>query len=374
MADYYKILGLSSSASLQDIKKAYRKLALKHHPDQHQSSSDQEKKKAEQAFKEATEAYEVLSDPEKRKLYDQVGHDNFRHNTSSGNGFEGFSASGVDFASIFEEFFSGFHGAQSGTPQAARGRDIWVKVSITLEEAFQGIQKSLEFSTIVRCSECSGLGAEKGTKVTQCATCEGRGEIRTSHSLFMRQTCNRCHGTGQNIASVCKKCRGSGCVRDLKKLTFRIPPGIEHESQLRIAGEGEAGERGGPFGDAIIQVNVQPHSIFKRRGNDIFMQYPMSIAQAALGCSLEVPSIDGKTLCVVFKEGTQFREKKVVPGQGMPGRSGRGNLIVEAEIYVPVKLSDRQKALLQDFCEEENNKTPEATGFFSKLKQFFKSL
>lgn len=373
MADYYKILGVPSTASLQDIKKAYRKLALKHHPDQHHSSVDTDKKKAEQAFKEATEAYEVLSDESKRKMYDQVGHDAFRQGASGGGGFEGFSGAGFDFSSVFEDFFSNFTG--SGAPQAAKGRDIFIKISITLEEAFQGISRSVEFSTIVRCSECVGSGAEKGTKVTQCSACHGRGEVGSSQGFFMvRQTCSRCHGTGQYIPSPCKKCRGSGCMRDRKELAFRVPAGIEHENQIRLSGEGEVGERGGPCGDAIIQINIQSHAIFRRRNIDLLMQYPLSIAQAALGCVVEVPTIEGQTAAVTFKEGTQFGEKIVIRAKGMPGRSGRGDLIVEAKIYVPVKLTERQKELLKNFSEEEENKTPEATGFFSKLKQFFKTL
>ncbi|PPE03785.1 molecular chaperone DnaJ [Holospora curviuscula] len=373
MADYYKVLGVPSNASLQDIKKAYRKLALKYHPDQHQSSSNTEKEKAEKIFKEATEAYEVLGDEKKRKMYDQMGPEGFRQSSSGGSGFEGFSEGGFDFSSIFEDFFSNF--GSTGQPTVSKGRDVFIKVSISLEEAFQGVNQSLEFSTIVRCDTCSGSGAEKGAKVTQCTACNGRGEVAVSQGFFMvRQPCKRCQGTGTYIAALCKKCRGSGCMRHHRTLEFRIPPGIEHESQLRLQGEGEVGERNGPCGDAIVQVNIQSHPLFRKKGANLFMNYPLSIAQAALGCTVQVPTIEGESISVTFKEGIQYREKTVVHRKGMPHPSGRGDLIIEADIYVPLKLTPRQRELLQNFAEEEENKTPEATGFFTKLKNFFKTL
>ena len=374
MADYYKILGVPSNASLQDIKKAYRKLALKHHPDKHEKSSSTEKQKAEKMFQEISEAYEVLSDEKKRKMYDQMGPEAFKQNASGGSsGFGGFSEAGFDFSSIFEDFFSNFGSSGQGT--VSKGRDIFVKVSITLEETFQGVKQSIEFSTIVRCDSCSGSGGEKGTKVTQCTACNGRGEVAISQGFFMvRQPCKRCQGTGTYIASLCKKCRGSGCMRHRRTLEFAIPPGIEHESQIRLNGEGEVGERNGPCGDAIIQVNIQPHALFRKKGANLFMNYPLSIAEAALGCTIQIPTIEGERIAVTFKEGIQFKEKTVVFRKGMPHPSGRGDLIIEADIYVPLKLTPRQRELLQNFSEEEENKTPEATGFFARLKQFFKTL
>ncbi|ETZ07697.1 chaperone protein DnaJ [Holospora obtusa F1] len=373
MADYYKVLGVPSNASIQDIKKAYRKLALKYHPDQHQNSSSAEKQKAEKIFKEVTEAYEVLGDEKKRRMYDQMGPDAFRQSSSGGGGFEGFSEAGFDFSSIFEDFFSNF--GSSSQPTVSKGRDVLIKISITLEDAFKGVNQSVEFSTIVRCDSCSGTGGEKGSKVVQCTTCHGKGEVGISQGFFMvRQTCKRCQGTGTYIAVLCKKCRGSGCMRDRRVLDFRVPPGIEHESQLRLHGEGEVGERGGPCGDAIIQVNVQSHSLFRRKGANLFMNYPLSISQAALGCVVQIPTIEGEQVSVTFREGTQFKEKTVVHNKGMPYSSGRGDLIIEADVYVPLKLTQRQKELLQDFLEEEENKPPETTGFFAKLKNFFKTL
>jgi molecular chaperone DnaJ len=370
--DLYETLAIERSAKTEDIKKAYRKLALRYHPDKNQGD-----KEAEQKFKEITAAYEILSDPQKRASYDQMGHSAFRQGGFSEGGFNG--AAGGDFSSIFEDLFSQFMGGSRSqrTDGAQRGKEIYFQLSMTLEEAFKGLETSITFPTSIACKECDGKGAQKGSQPVTCPTCHGNGAIHTQRGfLTLEQACPQCHGEGMIIKSPCAGCKGAGRLKSKRDLVVTIPAGIEDGSQIRVSQKGEAGLRGGTAGDLYIQIHIKPHEIFRREGAQLYCQYPISMAMAALGGTITVPTIDGESVNVTIPEGTQFGDQITVKHKGMKAlnRQQRGNLMVQAEIYVPVNLNKKQKEYLHLFQEEESNKTPLVKGLFSKLKKFLKDL
>ena len=379
--DYYETLGVSKSASDDDIKKAFRKLALKYHPDRNKGD-----KNAETKFKDINEAYETLKDPQKRAAYDRYGHDAYK-NAESGGGFRpgGFSSSqGFDFdfsntgafSDIFEEFFGGSMGGSHAGRAEMRGADLRYDATITLEEAFKGKDIELKMRTNVKCSSCGGSGAANGTKPRTCPHCRGSGKTRFSQGFFMvERTCSACNGTGHIIEESCKECRGAGRVSKSKTINVSIPAGIENGARIRLAGEGEAGIRGGSSGDLYIFVTIKPHKLFQRKGQDIHCEVPVSMVTAALGGEIEVPTIDGKKAVVKVPAGTQSGQMLKLRGKGMSvvRRTLRGDMYVHAVVETPVNLTDGQKELLRQFdC--DNKSCPRADGFFAKVKEFWQEL
>lgn len=382
--DYYSILGVQKGASEDELKKAYRKLAMQYHPDKNQGNAEAEKK-----FKAINEAYDVLKDPQKRAAYDRYGHQAFTSGMGGGGG-AGQGAGGFDFSGsfsdIFEDLFSEFtggrRGARAGTPQeqsgAARGSDLRYNLEITLEEAFKGKQQTIKVTTSAMCDSCDGTGAEKGTKPETCGDCGGRGVVRMQQGFFMvERTCGTCQGTGKVIKHPCKTCAGSGRVRKEKTLAASIPPGVEDGTRIRLAGEGEAGFRGGPAGDLYIFLSLAPHKIFRRDGANIYCTAPIKFATASLGGHLEVPTIDGGRVKVTIPEGTQTGHQFRLRGKGMSvlRSSARGDMYIEVHVETPVNLSKKQKDMLREFEKGETGQTsPQADGFFAKVKEFWEDL
>ena len=370
--DYYEILGVERSASDDELKKAYRKLALKHHPDRNKDDPD-----AGRRFKEAAEAYEVLCDPEKRRIYDQFGHEGLRG--------RGFQAGGIDPRDIFEQFFGGgggglgefFEGILGGGMRRSgprQGSHLRVHVRVPLKEAFTGTTRTLSLTRHEHCDTCKGSGARAGTKPETCATCRGRGQVQRSQGFFMMQTtCPACRGSGQVIKDPCKPCRGSGLLTRSVNLEIRIPRGIQHGSQLRVPGEGEPGAQGGPRGDLFCLVEVEEHEVFQREGDDLLFEMPIGFSQAALGATLEVPTLDGPATLRI-PSGTPSGKAFRLDGKGMPSVYGRGagDLIVRVSVEVPRKLSARQKELLAEFAQlEEEQGSSQRRSFLDKVKELF---
>ena len=385
--DYYDILEIQKNASDNDIKQAYRKLAMKYHPDRNKGD-----KAAEEKFKEINEAYETLKDPQKRAAYDQYGHDAYKNAASGGGfnpntgGFSGFSSHGgfnfefggdSPFSDIFEDFFgSAMGGAGQGGRAEMRGSDLRYETSITLEEAFKGKDIELKIKTNVKCEDCKGTGSEGGTKPKACPSCRGTGKMRFSQGFFIvEKTCSACNGTGSIIENSCKTCRGAGRHSHTKTLNIKIPAGIDNGARIRLAGEGEAGLRGGTAGDLYIFVSVMPHKLFRREGNTIHCDVPISFVTAALGGEIEVPTIDGKKALLKIPEGTQPGQILKLKGKGMTAvrSSLRGDMMVHAKVETPTKLSTKQKELLQEFAKEKGT-CPQSEGFFAKVKEFWKEL
>lgn len=348
--DYYEVLGVPRDAQDEQIKKAYRKLALKYHPDR--NPGDQE---AEERFKEAAEAYEVLRDREKRQLYDRFGHEGL-----AGTGFRGFS--GFDdiftsFGDIFEDFF-GFGRTSNRRSRARQGTSLRYDLQVSLEDAFYGKEEEIVFQRLDNCQICKGTGITPGTQPQTCSTCQGRGQVIRSQGFFqISTTCPACHGHGQIITNPCKECSGQGKVRVEKKMTVKIPAGVDTGSQLRFQGEGEPGESGGPSGDLFVVVHVKEHEFFSRDGDDLVCQIPISFVQAALGDSFLIPvlgSDEGHEL--IIPKGTQPGDVIKVKGQGMPSLSharGRGDLFVKMIIKIPEKVNQQQREILEAFAETE---------------------
>jgi molecular chaperone DnaJ len=370
--DFYEVLGVAKSASADDLKKAYRKLAMQYHPDR--NSGD---KGSEQKFKDISEAYDVLKDDQKRAAYDRFGHAAFEQTGGRGPGDFGFSGGFADiFAEMFGEDVSGNRRGQAGP---SRGSDLRYNLEISLEESFRGKQTTIRVPNLVACDQCSGSGAEAGSKPVSCTTCHGRGRIRTQQGFFsIERPCPNCQGAGRVIEKPCKNCGGQGRVRREKTLSVNIPPGVEDGVRIRLAGEGEVGVRGATPGDLYIFVSVAPHAIFQRDGAHIYCRVPIPITTAALGGNIEVPTVDGSRARVTVPAGTQSGHRFRLKSKGMTvlRSTARGDMFIEATVETPVNLSKRQQELLREFDKEgENSRThPESEGFFARVKEFFEDL
>ncbi len=382
--DFYQVLGADKKASADDLKKAYRKLAMQYHPDKNPGD-----KAAEQKFKEINEAYDVLKDEQKRAAYDRFGHGAFegggfggaRGGAAGAGGFSGFGGGG--FSDIFEEMFGDFMGGQQrggrgGNEGARRGADISQEVEITLEEAFKGVEKSIKVSTWQSCQGCSGSGAEKGTKAETCDSCRGSGRIRAQQGFFtVERTCPTCGGAGQTIKTPCKQCGGSGRTRKEKNLSVAIPPGVEDGTRIRLSGEGEAGMRGGPAGDLYVFLGIKPHRFFQREASNLYCRVPVPIHIVTLGGTIEVPTIDGKRMKVTVPAGTQTGQQFRLKSKGMTilRTQNRGDMFVEVQVETPVNLTKKQKELMQEFAGQDSDKTnPQSAGFFAKMKDLWEDL
>lgn len=371
--DYYEILGVSKGASDDELKKAYRKLAMKYHPDKNPGD-----KAAEDKFKEISHAFDVLSDAQKRAAYDRYGHDAFNQGGmggAGGAGMGGFDFSG-SFSDIFEDLFGGMGGGRSrgGAQSAQRGADLRYNLQVSLEEAFAGKQESIKVATAVSCTSCSGTGAEKGSKPEMCPGCSGTGRVRSSQGFFtVERTCPTCGGMGKAIKNPCKQCAGTGRTRKEKTLAVNIPAGVEEGTRIRLAGEGEVGARGGPAGDLYIFIAIKPHELFVRDGADIHCTIPVKMTAATLGGSVEVPTIDGGRVKVTIPEGTQNGHQFRLRGKGMSVlRSGhRGDMYIHAQVETPTKLNKKQRDLLKEFENTEEGTSPNAEKFFSRMKEFW---
>jgi len=374
--DYYEVLGVIKSASAEEIKKAYRKLALKHHPDRNKDD-----KAAEEKFKEASEAYHVLSDKGRRTNYDQFGHAAFEGAGGRG-GFSNFDFSNI-FSDIFgsdpfDDFFEGFGGSRGRRRSSNfRGADLRYDLSISLEDAYNGKKQEINFSSSDKCGTCNGSGAEPGSKPVSCSVCGGQGQVRSSQGFFtIQQTCPECAGSGEQISSPCRECSGMGKKQTKKKIFTNIPKGVDEGTRIRLSGKGEAGIKGGGNGDLYIFVSIKNHSIFKRSEENLFYEFPISLANATLGTTVEVPTIDGGKAKVKIPAGTQNGKQFRLKDKGMPMMRNRnyGDLYIRAITEVPVSLTKEQKNLLEQFKKLEDEKTnPIMKDFFEKAKRFWKS-
>ena len=371
--DFYETLGVAKNASDEEIKKAYRKLAMKYHPDRNPDS-----KQAEDKFKEAKEAYEMLSDPQKREAYDRFGHAGVDPNVGGAGGAgAGFGGGFSDaFGDIFGEIFGG-GGRQRGGPQVYRGADIRYNLDITLEQAANGFETTIRVPSWDECETCHGSGAKPGTSPTTCATCGGHGQVRMQQGFFsIQQTCPKCHGSGKVIPDPCNPCSGSGRVKRNKTLEVKIPAGIDDGMRIRSTGNGEPGMNGGPPGDLYVEIHIKQHGVFQRDGDDLHCEMPISFAKAALGGEIEVPTLSGKVSFSV-PEGTQSGKTFRLRSKGIKGvRSGfPGDLFCHVVVETPVKLTDRQKELLRDFdqltTEGGAKHSPQSKSWMDKVKEFF---
>ncbi|KPP89145.1 MAG: molecular chaperone DnaJ [Rhodobacteraceae bacterium HLUCCA08] len=377
--DYYEVLGVKKGASADEIKKAYRQKAKELHPDRNADNPD-----AESRFKEANEAYEVLKDADKKAAYDRFGHAAFEGGMGAsarpGSGFQGNGDFASAFSDVFDDLFGDFmgrRGGDGGRTRAARGADLRYNMRVTLEEAFSGLQKTINVPTSVPCEACSGTGAEGGSEPQTCPTCSGMGKVRAQQGFFtVERTCPTCSGMGQIIKNPCTGCHGQGRVEKQKSLSVNIPAGVETGTRIRLAGEGEAGMRGGPPGDLYIFIEVAQHEIFEREATNLFCRVPVSMASAALGGDIEVPTIDGGRSRVKIPAGSQNGRQMRLRGKGMPAlqRGGVGDMFIELAVETPVNLTSRQKELLQEFekLSEENN--PQSSSFFRSVKNFWEAM
>jgi len=375
-ADYYNTLGVSKNASQEEIKSAYRKLAMKYHPDKNPGDASSEAK-----FKEASEAYQVLSNSQQKSNYDQFGHAAFENGGGGGGGFSDFG--GFDsgsFSNIFDDFFGDFTGGgrRRSSSRSKRGSDLKINIEVTLEEAYQGKKQTFEVPTSEKCVECSGSGAATGSKASTCRTCDGHGQVRAQQGFFtLQQTCPDCGGEGKTISKPCKICRGTGTNRVNKTLSIQIPKGVDDGTQMRLAGKGEAGPRGGTQGDLYVYLSLKKHPIFKREEENLYFELPVSIVDAALGTTIEIPTIDGSKSNVKIPPGTQTGKQLRLKDKGMPllRGSGFGDLYLQIKVEVPVNLSREQKILLEKYKELEDSKNnPENESFLKKAKNGWDSL
>tara|TARA_Y100001970_G_scaffold289029_1_gene418136 strand:+ start:1346 stop:2464 length:1119 start_codon:yes stop_codon:yes gene_type:complete len=368
--DYYDVLGITKSSSKDEIKKAYRKLALKFHPDKTKGD-----KASEEKFKEASEAYHVLSDDKRKANYDQFGHAAFQGSGGQG-GFGNFDFSS-SFSDIFEDFFGDFEVGGSSRRSSNRGNDLRYDLSISLEDAYKGLERNIKYTTYKKCSDCSGSGAAKGSKPIKCNYCSGRGKVRTNQGFFtIQQTCPQCSGYGETIGKPCNSCSGNGKVQSNENVTVKIPKGVDDGTRIRLSGKGEAGTKGGSNGDLYLFVSVDNHSVFKRSEENLYYELPITFSDAALGTTVEVPSIDGGKSKIKIPSGTQHGKQFRLKGKGMPllKRTIFGDLYIRIVTEVPVSLSKRQKELLEEFKKLEDTKpSPVIKSFFDKAKKFWKN-
>ena len=370
--DYYDVLGVQKNSSPEQIKAAYRKLAVKHHPDKNPGD-----KASEEKFKEASEAYHILSDKERKQNYDNFGHAAFENGGGGRGGFGNFDFSS-NFSDIFEDFFSeGFGGGRRSRKSSFRGSDLRYDLSLTLEEAYTGKKENIKFSTSEKCNICNGSGSKPGHDIGSCSMCGGHGQVRSSQGFFtVQQTCPQCSGSGEEITNPCKDCSGQGKKQASKKLSVTIPKGVDDGTRIRLAGKGEAGSRGSGSGDLYLFINVYSHDLFKRSDENLFFECPVSIADAALGTAIEIPTIDGGKAKIKIPAGTQNGKQFRLRGKGMPYMrgSGNGDLYVQVNTEVPVSLNKEQKELLEKFRDIENEKSnPSIRKFFEKAKSFWKN-
>ena len=363
--DYYEVLGLNRDASDDEIKKAYRKLAMKHHPDRNPDNP-----KAEEHFKEAKEAYEVLSDAQKRAAYDQYGH------AAAESGMGGAGAAGFDFSDIFGDIFGGGR-AGGGRSSAQRGADLRYNLEITLEQAARGTETQIRVPTMSECETCHGSGAKAGTTPITCTTCGGHGQVRMQQGFFsIQQTCPRCHGSGKIVSSPCGSCHGAGRIKQHKTLSVKIPAGVDNDDRIRLSGEGEAGVNGGPTGDLYVVIHTKAHSVFQRDHNDLHCEMPISFATAALGGEIEIPTLDGSARIKIPAE-TQSGKVFRLRGKGIKGvrSTTYGDLHCHVMVETPVNLTDRQKELLRELetinATDSARHSPRAKSWMNKVKEFF---
>jgi molecular chaperone DnaJ len=374
--DYYEVLGVPRDADAEAIKKAYRKLALQYHPDRNPGD-----KAAEEKFKELAEAYEVLSDPQKRAAYDEYGHAAFDPRARAARATGGFAGGFHDPFEIFREVFGGgslfdeFFGVRPDPTQPQRGDDLRYDLEISFEEAVRGCEKEITVHKLDRCETCGGSGVEAGSRTRTCPTCHGRGQVVTSRGIFsIAQTCPQCRGAGRVIEKPCKACHGEGRRARTSKIRLRIPAGVESGSRLRSAGNGEAGLRGGPPGDLYVVLHVKPHEIFQREGDDLYCEVPVSMVQAALGGDIEVPTLDGKAT-IKIPPGTQPGKLFRLKGKGVKNVQGygQGDLHVRINVEIPTRLTAAQRAKLQEFAELcDESVHPIRQSFFEKAKKLFR--
>ncbi|MDX2287555.1 MAG: molecular chaperone DnaJ [Hyphomicrobiaceae bacterium] len=377
--DYYEILGVQRNATEQDLKAAFRKMAKQNHPDANPGDA-----KAEQRFKEINEAYEALKDPQKRAAYDQFGHAAFEQ----GGGPRGPGGFGPDFASsmsdIFDDLFGEFMGGRGRGPGGGpgrgrsareRGADLRYNMEITLSEAYVGKMAQIRVPTSIACETCNGTGAKAGTKPVTCRTCGGVGKVRANQGFFtIERPCPSCMGSGEVIEDPCATCSGAGRVTKERTLSVNIPAGVEDGTRIRLAGEGEAGLRGGPAGDLYIFLSIKPHAFFQRDGADLFCKVPISMTTAALGGQVEVPTVEGSMTRVKIPEGTETGKQFRLKGKGMPVLKSKvtGDMFIQVEVETPKNLNRRQRELLAEFeAESRNDTSPESHGFFARMKEFF---
>lgn len=379
MADYYNVLGVSKGASQDEIKKAYRKNALKYHPDRNPGDAQ-----AERQFKSISEAYEVLSDDNKRRIYDQYGADALKGGMGGGPGGHagGFSSMEEALRTFMGAFggggggFESFFGFESdeGDPSIRPGASKKMNLTISFEEAIKGVEKEIAVTNYVNCSKCHGSGAANPKDIKTCSRCHGKGQIQQSRGFFSMSTpCAQCKGQGKIITSPCTECSGNGQVKEKQKIQVKIPPGVDSGMRLRMAGHGDAGTGGAPPGDLYISITVKPHEFFERQGDDIFIDVPLSFPEAALGCKKEIPAPAGHTCRLQIPEGTQSGKMMRVRGEGVANvhGQGKGDLIVRLTVETPVSLSEKQKEVLKSFAElESEHNSPRKRGFFDKVKDF----
>ncbi len=375
--DFYETLGVERTADSATLKRAYRKLAMKFHPDRNPGDEA-----AEHKFKEINQAYEILKDDQKRAAYDRYGHAAFTNGGGGRGQAHGFDAD--SFSDIFDQFFGDMMGGgargqgQGGRSSARRGADLRFNLEITLNDAYAGATKNIKVPTSIPCDDCSGTGAEEGSTPEVCPACNGNGKIRSSQGFFMvERTCPGCKGAGRIISSPCRSCRGMGRVEKEKQLSVKIPAGVEEGTRIRLAGEGEAGFRGGPAGDLYIFLSVQPHKVFQREGTMVFCHVPIPVITAILGGEIEVPTVDGGRAKVKVPEGTQTGRQFRLRGKGMPQLNTqiRGDMIIETVVETPVNLNKAQKDKIRALAEDLGEKhAPQSSGFFTKVKELWEDL
>lgn len=372
--DYYEVLGVSRNASETELKQAYRRLAMKYHPDR---ATGMDRAEAEQKFKEAKEAYEVLTDARKRSVYDQFGHAGVDPSMGGGGG------RASNFSDIFGDVFGDIFGASGGTRgsgRPGRGSDLRYNLQLTLEEAVFGTTSEIRIPRAVDCAECKGSGAKAGTKPTTCETCKGSGQVRMQQAFFsIQQTCPRCQGRGSVIAQPCPACRGQGRVEEYKTLSVKIPAGVDSGDRIQLSGEGESGWLGGPSGDLYVQVNIKPHDIFVREGSDLYCDVPICVTTAALGGDMEVPTLDGKVMLKI-PPGTQTSKLFRLRNKGVkPVRGGtQGDLICRVNVETPVNLTEKQRQLLEELDAtlrgERKRHSPTSSSWLDSVKSFFEKM